>query len=76
MSFVKRVDDDAMRLHALAAVLKTDGYAIFTAGSGRAALEAMKEPNKFSLVILDVMMLEMLWREMLRIIQAPNRLLP
>ncbi|MEN6350676.1 MAG: ATP-binding protein [Syntrophomonas sp.] len=60
------VDDDAMSLHALAAVLKTDGYAIFTAGSGRAALEAMKEPNKFSLVILDVMMPEMSGYEVCR----------
>lgn len=53
------VDDDAFSLQASSAILAMDGYAVTGVGSGKAALEKVREGPAFSLVILDVMMPEM-----------------
>ncbi len=53
------VDDDAVNLQAAAAVLKLGGYRVVLAGSGKAALEALRKPTDYALVILDVMMPEL-----------------
>jgi PAS domain S-box-containing protein len=49
------IDDEAVCLQTLEAVLKFSGYSLQAATSGEAALEKMNEA-RFSLIILDVMM--------------------
>ncbi|HEX7713281.1 MAG TPA: ATP-binding protein [Bacillota bacterium] len=53
------VDDDAVNLQSLGAILKIGGYAVITANSGKAALEELAGRCEYSLVVLDVMMPEM-----------------
>lgn len=52
------VEDDRNARKLLEAVLKRDGYLVFTAENGRAALELMHVQH-IDLIVLDVMMPEM-----------------
>jgi len=60
------VDDDAVNLHAAAAILHLGGYGVTMASSGRDALEKLEKHRDYSLVILDVMMPEMSGYEVCR----------
>lgn len=63
------VDDDAVNLQAAAATLRLGGYGVTLAGSGREALEKLKQNKNYSLVILDVMMPEMSGYDVCRLIR-------
>lgn len=52
------VEDEEHLQHALKLNLEMDGYAVFAVGDGNSAVRAFRE-QKFSLVILDVMLPEM-----------------
>lgn len=58
MFHVLVVEDDRNARKLLEAVLKRDGYLVFTAENGRAALELMHVQH-IDLIVLDVMMPEM-----------------
>ncbi|HBE78070.1 MAG TPA: histidine kinase [Firmicutes bacterium] len=60
------VDDDALNLHSLGAILKISGYSVTMIDSGKAALEELGGRHQYSLVILDVMMPEMSGYEVCR----------
>ncbi len=52
------VDDTAANIRLLAAILKIEGFEVFTAQSGAAALEILQE-EALDVVLLDIMMPEM-----------------
>ncbi len=60
------VDDDAVNLQSLKAILKIDGYSVAAVNSGKAALEELGRSRQYSLAILDVMMPEMSGYEVCR----------
>lgn len=60
------VDDDAINLRSLGAILKISGYVVTAVNSGKAALEELDRKRCYSLVILDVMMPEMSGYEVCR----------
>jgi signal transduction histidine kinase/CheY-like chemotaxis protein len=65
-TLILAVDDDALNLITLEAILKTGSYSVTTANSGKAALEELIRHRDYSLVILDVMMPEMSGYEVCR----------
>ncbi len=50
------VDDDAPSTEALRDILESEGHAVRTAENGQVALEALREADGFSVILLDVMM--------------------
>lgn len=69
------VDDDRHTRMLLEAVLKADGYTVFTANNGEEALELM-EREHIDLVVLDVMMPKMDGYEFTRLLREANNNLP
>jgi DNA-binding response OmpR family regulator len=53
---VLAVDDDKDYLRIVELILKRSGIGVLSAPGGREALEAIRGPGKFDLVILDLMM--------------------
>jgi signal transduction histidine kinase len=53
------VDDDPVNLQAASSILRTEGYGITVANSGKDALVILESASDFSLVVLDIMMPEM-----------------
>ena len=50
------VDDDAPSAEALRDILESEGYAVRTAENGQVALDALREADAYSVILLDVMM--------------------
>ena len=50
------VDDDASTVEALRLLLEGAGHRVDTAENGRQALERLREPNGFCVILLDLMM--------------------
>ena len=50
------VDDDAPSAEALREILEGEGHAVRTAQNGRVALEALRDADRFDMILLDVMM--------------------
>lgn len=50
------VDDDVGSRHALAEILSCAGYTVTTAGTGREAMERVRNSPGLSLIILDLLM--------------------
>ncbi len=69
------VDDDRHTRMLLDAVLKADGYTVFTANNGEEALELM-EREHIDLVVLDVMMPKMDGYEFTQTLRAADNNLP
>ncbi len=63
------VDDEADTLRLVSLMLERQGYEVFTAENGRAALEIVKN-NKPDLILLDVMMPEMDGFEVVQVLRA------
>jgi HAMP domain-containing protein/CheY-like chemotaxis protein/signal transduction histidine kinase len=53
------VDDDARNIFALSSVLERRGMQVFTATTGREAIDLLTENPKISIVLMDIMMPEM-----------------
>ncbi|MGO0061328.1 ATP-binding protein [Brevibacillus fluminis] len=66
---VLAVDDEPTNLRVLQSVLAGDGYDVYTASSGLAAIEILKGRHDFDLVLMDVMMPKMSGYEACRIIR-------
>ncbi len=65
------VDDEEMVLDALALVLKSAGFAVVTANDGREAVDIFRtEPDRFSLVLMDLTMPRLNGHEALKELQA------
>ena len=63
------VDDEADTLRLVSLMLERQGYEVFTAENGRAALEKVKS-DKPDLILLDVMMPEMDGFEVVQVLRA------
>jgi CheY-like chemotaxis protein len=50
------VDDDAPSVEALRSLLEGEGHVVSTADNGRRALEMLRGPNAFCVILLDLMM--------------------
>jgi DNA-binding response OmpR family regulator len=68
-------EDDPNIRHGLAATLESDGYAVTAASDGAQALKLFPQ-DKFSLVILDVMMPQKSGYDVCREIRAAGHLVP
>ncbi|MFC1750005.1 response regulator [Pseudomonadota bacterium] len=53
------VDDDMRNLYALSGILEEKGMLITKAETGKQALDALKNDDRFSMVLMDIMMPEM-----------------
>jgi CheY-like chemotaxis protein len=53
------VDDDVRNIFALSSVLERRGMTVFTAGTGRQAIEMLRSTPDISIVLMDIMMPEM-----------------
>jgi DNA-binding response OmpR family regulator len=69
------VDDDKNTRRLYQAVLENDGYEVFTAENGAAALSVMDREH-IDLVVLDIMMPEMDGYEFTKILREANQTLP
>jgi DNA-binding response OmpR family regulator len=69
------VDDDKNTRRLYQAVLESDGYEVFTAENGSAALLVMDREH-IDLVVLDIMMPEMDGYEFTKILRETNQTLP
>ncbi|HXI11155.1 MAG TPA: response regulator [Thermoanaerobaculia bacterium] len=67
------VDDDPSNRDVLSRRLRREGHVVEAAGSGRDALECVRN-TAFDLVLLDIMMPEMDGYEVLRLMKADERL--
>jgi CheY-like chemotaxis protein len=50
------VDDDAATVEALRLLLEAAGHRVETAENGREALQRLREPNAYCVILLDLMM--------------------
>lgn len=63
------VEDEAAACELFAVLLQGEGYTVFTAENGKAALQAL-QTRSVDIVLLDIMMPEMDGSEFLRIVRA------
>lgn len=66
------IDDEHKVLEIVEAYLKKDGYAVFTAETGKKALEVFRSKNP-DLIVLDLMLPDLSGEELCRIIRAESR---
>jgi CheY-like chemotaxis protein len=64
------VDDEPLVRSSVAAALAINGLEVTTAGSGEEALEVLARTRGIALVLLDINMPGMPWRETLKAIRA------
>ncbi len=69
------VDDDRHTRMLMEAILKADGYTVYTADNGASALEVM-DRSHIDLVVLDIMMPKMDGYEFTRLLRETNNNLP
>ncbi len=71
------VDDDELVLGAYARLLRVSGYAVSRAGNGREALQLMvNEPERYDLVVSDIVMPDLDGLSFLRELRATNADIP
>src|SRR5215211_4277589 len=68
------VDDNQVNRRVLTRSLNQEGYTVVTAGDGREALERLRQPSSFDVVLLDIVMPEVDGYEALRQIKGDEAL--